>query len=144
MSLSDLSIVDSITDLPPAAASRLESAQASAHTAIALLIGTFVASPVLVAALAGRQDVVVALALYLVALVGAWIAVGLFAGAFAMAGRARRRVTTTDEPSTRRAAPPVAATTLTADAGDVGAGPEADGEAEVSGPQGGDSVGSLP
>lgn len=91
MSLSDLSLVDSTADLPPQAASRLESAQASAHTAIALFVGTLIASPVLVAALAGRQDVVVALAMYLAAIVGSWVAVGLFAGAFALAGRKRAR-----------------------------------------------------
>lgn len=91
MSLSDLSLVDSSADLSPQAASRLESAQSSAHTAIALFTGTLIASPVLVSALAGRQDVVVALALYLAAIVGSWIAVGLFAGAFALAGRKRAR-----------------------------------------------------
>jgi hypothetical protein len=91
MSLSDLSMVDPVDDLPPTVVARLEDAQSSAHTAIALIMGTLVASPVLVAALVGHQDVVVALALYLAAIVVSWIAVGLFAGAFALAGRARRR-----------------------------------------------------
>src|SRR5690606_9956007 len=66
---------------------RLEVAEESRHTAIALLLGTAIASPVLLAALSGRQDPVVALALYLVALVGAWLAVGVFVGAFDLAGR---------------------------------------------------------
>jgi hypothetical protein len=92
MSLSDLSLVDPADDVPPALVSRLESAQASAHTGIALVLGTFLASPVIVAALTGRQDVVVALALYLVAIVVSWLAVGLFAGAFALAGRTVRTV----------------------------------------------------
>jgi hypothetical protein len=91
MSLSDLSMADPVGDLPPHAASRLEDAQSSAHTAIALVMGTLVASPVLVAALVGHQDVVVALGLYIAAIIVSWIAVGLFAGAFALAGRARRR-----------------------------------------------------
>jgi hypothetical protein len=92
MSLSDFSLVDPVDDVPPALASRLESAQSSAHMGIALVLGTFLASPVIVAALTGRQDVVVALALYLVAIVVSWLAVGLFAGAFALAGRTVRNV----------------------------------------------------
>ena len=109
MSLSDLSMVDPVGDLPPNAVSRLEDAQSSAHTSIALIMGTLVASPVLVAALVGRQDVVVALALYLAAIVVSWVAVGLFAGAFALAGRARRRDNTPiDAPSSAVPTPKVA------------------------------------
>jgi hypothetical protein len=58
-----------------------------AHTPIALLVGTVVASPVLLAALSGRQDVGTAAALYAAAIIGSWLVVGLLAGALAAAGR---------------------------------------------------------
>lgn len=49
-----------------------------------LLVATLVASPVLVAALQGRQDVRLALALYLAALVVVWVLSGIAGGLFAM------------------------------------------------------------
>lgn len=57
------------------------------HLAISLLAGTLVASPVLVAAFSGRQPVSSALGLYLAAIVGAWVVVGLLGGALSLAGR---------------------------------------------------------
>lgn len=86
MSLSEAPYSDRV-DLAPEVLARLDAADESTHTAVALLIGTAVASPVLLAALAGHQDVIVALALYLVALVVSWLAVGLFVGAFSLAAR---------------------------------------------------------
>lgn len=71
--------------------SGLEEVLEDAHTAIALLAGTVVASPVLLAALAGRQAVATAAALYLAAIVGAWVAVGLLAGALSAAGHRAAR-----------------------------------------------------
>ncbi|MGY6499355.1 MAG: hypothetical protein ACXIVQ_00450 [Acidimicrobiales bacterium] len=50
----------------------------------ALLIATVVASPVLVSAFQGRQDVRVALGLYLAALVVVWVLSGIAGGVFAM------------------------------------------------------------
>ena len=50
----------------------------------ALLVATLVASPVLIAALQGRQDVRLALALYLAALVVVWVLSGIAGGLFAM------------------------------------------------------------
>ena len=51
------------------------------HVAASLVLGTLVASPVLLAALSGRQAVPSALALYLAAIVGSWFVVGLVGGA---------------------------------------------------------------
>ncbi|QGG94661.1 hypothetical protein [Actinomarinicola tropica] len=56
-----------------------------AHSAIALLAGTVVASPVLLAALGGRRDVASALGLYVAAIAGCWVVVGLVAGALSLA-----------------------------------------------------------
>ncbi|MBK5224909.1 MAG: hypothetical protein JJE52_18950 [Acidimicrobiia bacterium] len=60
---------------------------ADSHLGIALLVGTLVASPVLLAALSGRQAVPTALALYVAAIIGSWMVVGLVGGAFAMVAR---------------------------------------------------------
>lgn len=49
-----------------------------------LLVATLVASPVLVSAVQGRQDVRLALALYLAALVVVWVLSGIAGGIFAM------------------------------------------------------------
>lgn len=74
--------------------SGVEEVLEEAHSAIALLLGTVVASPVLLAALSGRQSVTTAAALYLAAIVGAWIVVGLLAGALSAAGHRTGRITT--------------------------------------------------
>lgn len=56
-----------------------------AHTPIAVLVGTVIAAPVLVATLAGRQSIGSAALLYLAAIVGSWIVIGLLAGAMGAA-----------------------------------------------------------
>lgn len=71
-------------DHPTAA---LDQVLEDSHLAIALLTGTLVASPVLLAALSGRQPVSTALGLYVAAIAGAWIVVGLLGGALSLAGR---------------------------------------------------------
>ena len=68
-------------------AQELSTLEPSVHYGVSLVVATLVASPVLGAAVLGQQPVPLALALYLGALVGAWIIVGLVGGAFAMVGR---------------------------------------------------------
>jgi hypothetical protein len=85
-----------------------------AHLAIALLAGTVVASPVLLAALSGRREVASTLGLYVAAIVASWVVVGLIGGALSLAGaRGTDQGASTDPASGHSASPaePSAAST---------------------------------
>ncbi len=70
-------------------ASELSTPEPAVHFGLSLLVATLVASPVLTAAALGNRSVPAALALYLAALVVAWVLVGIVGGAFAMVGHSR-------------------------------------------------------
>jgi hypothetical protein len=92
-------------------ARELSSPEPAVHFGLTLVVATLVASPVLASAAIGQQTVPMALALYLAAIVAAWLLVGVVGGALAMFGRAEmlaeQRVP--DPAEERRDAPSTAA-----------------------------------
>jgi hypothetical protein len=66
-------------------ARELSSPEPSVHFGATLVAGTLIASPVLVAAAAGRHDIPTALAIYAGTLVVVWVLAGLVFGGLALA-----------------------------------------------------------
>lgn len=85
-------------------AGSIEAVLEEAHTPVALLAGTVVASPVLLAALGGRQDVGGAVGLWLLAIAGCWIVAGVVGGALTMSSPRRADTEPPTDPDEAHAA----------------------------------------